>query len=206
MESVISAGVTMVCGITEKVVGYAPFFEETGHFALLLGFPGDARLTALMTDIHRALGITVGASHCEIRLTATGPRVIEIGARVAGDRIPVITKLASGIDLIAAAAAAATGQALRVAPRWHRVAGIRMIYPPHDGVVSRLGTRSHGLGSLADLGWYAALGQRVALPPRGFLARLGYLVAVGDTREEVASRLDQGEASLDIEITPEGAR
>ncbi len=207
VESVIADGTTITCGITEKVLGFAPFFEETGHFARPVdpGAEPDAQLIATVAAVHKALEIGVGATHCEIRMTRSGPRVIEIAGRVGGDRIPAITRLATGVDLIGAAAAAAAGAPVTVRPSCHRVAGIRMIYPDADGVLVRRAARPDHGELLADLGWYAEVGQRVALPPRGFLSRLAYLVAVGATRQEVCRRLDAGRALLDIRIEQPGA-
>jgi biotin carboxylase len=205
VESVSANGVTTICGITEKVLGFPPFFEETGHFARRVDAldPGDARLAEVTRSVHEALGVTTGVTHCELRVTTDGPYVVEIAARPGGDRIPLITKLASGIDLIAAAAAVATGGQPDLEPVMARVAGVRMVYPRHDGVVERLEARRLRPGLLVEVGWYAAVGQSVALPPRGYLCRLAYLIATGETREEVARLLDDGESALDIEITPD---
>jgi hypothetical protein len=105
--------------------------------------------------------------------------------------------------MIAAAAAVATGDKPDLEPVMARVAGIRMVYPRHDGVVGRLEARRLRPGLLEEIGWYAAVGQSVALPPRGYLCRLAYLIATGETKEEVARRLDEGESALEIEITPD---
>jgi biotin carboxylase len=204
VESVTADGVTTVCGITEKVLGFAPFFEEIGHYARPVrpNDPLDAQLVEMTLRVHQAFGVTVGITHCELRITKNGPHIVEIAARAGGDRIPVITKLAAGIDLMAAGAAAATGAAPDLASTMTRVAGVRMVYPRHGGVVSRLDAERVPPGLLEDMGWYATAGQSVALPPAGYLSRLAYLIAVGATKEDVARRLDEGEAALDIEITP----
>lgn len=205
VESVAAGGVVTVCGITEKQLGFAPFFEEVGHLARPVrpADPLDRQLTEMVRAVHGALGITVGVTHCEIRLAADGLRVIEIGARLAGDHIPEVTRLASGIDLIAAACAVATGQQPDLRPTTERVAGIRMVYPSQSGLITRLAAGDTD-GLLAEMGWYAAVGQRVMLPPAGFLSRLAYLIAAGESREEVTRRLDAAEAALDIEIAPHG--
>jgi biotin carboxylase len=204
VESVTADGVTRICGITEKLVGFPPYFEEIGQYArpVRLDDPLDAQLADVTLRVHQAFGVTVGVTHCEILSTANGPSVVEIAARAGGDRIPVITKLASGIDLIAAGAAVATGAAPDLRPTTARVAGVRMVYPPHRGVVSRLDARHVPPGLLADMGWYAEVGQFVALPPEAFLSRLAYLIATGETKAEVARRLDDAAAALDIEVAP----
>ncbi|HLK42339.1 MAG TPA: ATP-grasp domain-containing protein [Thermoleophilia bacterium] len=201
VESVVDNGVPRICAVTEKVLGFAPYFEETGHFSRPFDATRDAGIGRLVCQVHEALGINLGATHCELRVTPTGPRVIEIGARLAGDRIPELVRRATGIDLIAAAADAAAGKPPAVEATDRRVAGIRMLYPRHDGVVVRLDATGE---PPAELGWYAKVGQRVALPPRGFLARLGYLSAVAPDREGVVRLLDESEDLLAIEVDPEG--
>lgn len=202
VESVAARGVVTVCGITEKQLGFAPFFEEVGHVARPVrpADPLDRQLAEMVRAVHSALGVTTGVSHCEIRLAADGLRVIEIGARLAGDHIPEITQLASGIDLVAAAAAVACGHQPDLRPATERVAGVRMVYPSRSGLVTRLALGCTD-GLLAEMGWYAAVGQRVLLPPAWPVSRLAYLIAAGDSREEVARRLDAAQAALDIEIT-----
>jgi biotin carboxylase len=203
VESVAAGGVTTVCAVTEKELGFPPYFEETGHITRRIR-PDDRAVVEVVLAVHEALDIGWAVTHCELRLTPTGPRVVEIGARPAGDRIPQLVRLATGIDLVAAGADAALGRRVRPEPTADRVAGVRLIYTPHDGVVTRLAGDTGDL--LVDFGWLASVGQRVALPPRGFLSRLAYLVAVGDTREAVARDLTQAQALLDIAVTPERAR
>jgi biotin carboxylase len=197
VESVVDNGLVHICAVTEKVLGFAPYFEEIGHFCRPFDLERDTEVGGVVRQVHEALGITMGVTHCELRLTQSGPRVVEIGARVAGDRIPELVRLATGVDLIAAAADAAVGKLPAVEATEHRVAGIRMLYPEHDGVVERLDVRQ---ATSAELGWYAAVGQRVALPPQGYLARLGYLLASGPDKETVVRTLDESESVLDIEV------
>ena len=52
-----------------------------------------------------ALGLGWGPAHVELRLTATGPAVIEVNPRLAGGMIPDLVRSATGIDLIAATVA-----------------------------------------------------------------------------------------------------
>lgn len=200
VESLVDNASVRICAVTEKLLGFAPYFEEIGHFCRPFDEQQDAEIGVLVRSVHDALGITVGATHCELRLTATGPRVIEIGARLAGDRIPELVRHATGIDLIGAAAELATGKSPAADQTKHRVAGIRMLYPPHDGVVVRLDVHGEPPG---EVGWYAEVGQRLALPPRGFLSRLGYLMAAGPDKDAVVRLLDQSESALTIQVAPE---
>lgn len=60
-----------------------------------------------------ALGITRGVSHTELKLTAQGPEIIEVNARVGG-YVPALLKRSTGFDLIAAELRATTELAVDV--------------------------------------------------------------------------------------------
>jgi biotin carboxylase len=92
-------GVTVVA-ITQKQLGPEPDFTETGHIvdAPLTSAERNA-LTSAATSAVKILGLTLGVFHLEARLTAQGPVVLEVAARLAGDRIPVLVSQVHGVDL-----------------------------------------------------------------------------------------------------------
>ncbi|GAA3502833.1 ATP-grasp domain-containing protein [Streptomyces prasinosporus] len=113
VETVSHAGAVQVIGVTDKSVGGAPAFVETGHM-----FPADlpaadaeaAEQTALAAL--EALGLTDGVvAHTEIKLTSAGPRVVEVNPRPAGNRITELVRHVTGIDLAAAFVDVALGRA-----------------------------------------------------------------------------------------------
>uniref|UniRef100_A0AAU3GS98 ATP-grasp domain-containing protein n=1 Tax=Streptomyces sp. NBC_01401 TaxID=2903854 RepID=A0AAU3GS98_9ACTN len=91
-----------ILGLTEKIGSEPPLFLEMGHI-----FP--ARLPAEQEQILlnkaelavKAIGVTWGPAHVELKLTADGTdaRVIEVNGRIAGDRIPEAVRIASGVDI-----------------------------------------------------------------------------------------------------------
>ena len=58
--------------------------------------PEQDRLTDYVRSVLDALGIRNGPAHTEVRLTASGPCLIEVGARVCGADIPVLAATAIG--------------------------------------------------------------------------------------------------------------
>lgn len=87
-----------------------PPFREQGHFwpapvtaaerAAILNLTGRALV---------ALGVSSGLTHTEVKLTAAGPRLIEVNGRIGG-QINDLALRACGVDLIAAAARIAIGE------------------------------------------------------------------------------------------------
>lgn len=89
-----------VVSVTKKLLEKEPYFVEIGHIV-----PADIddekrqTITNYIAQCAKALGLNLGAFHGEIRFTSTGPVLIEIGARLPGDKIVDLVRLSSGIDL-----------------------------------------------------------------------------------------------------------
>ncbi|QNP74610.1 ATP-grasp domain-containing protein [Streptomyces roseirectus] len=113
VETVSHAGSVQVIGVTDKSVGGAPAFIETGHMfpaALSAADTEAAEQTALAAL--KALGLVAGVvAHTEVKLTSSGPRIVEVNPRPAGNRITELVRHVTGIDLAAAFVDVALGTA-----------------------------------------------------------------------------------------------
>ena len=203
VESVLVNGDVKIISITRKQVGLAPFFEEMGHIVS----PGEVvpheqAIREVVSAAHRALDVRIGVTHAELRVTAQGPRMIEMNARCAGDLIPHLVNLATGIDLSVVAAAAAAGDPLTLTPTQSGAAAIRFIYPEHDGTVRRLAIADTMLHELwmERLVWVKRVGEEVLLPPRSYIPRLGYIVVTGETAAECRERCEHVLAQVEIVV------
>ncbi|MEU9111041.1 ATP-grasp domain-containing protein [Streptomyces sp. NPDC048483] len=141
VETVSFAGAAHVVGVTDKSVGGAPAFVETGHMfpaALADGEAEAAGETALRALT--ALGLDAVVAHTEIKLTADGPRVVEVNARPAGNRITELIRHVTGIDLAAACVDVALGREpdLRRRPTGLRSAAIGFLVPDTAGVLESI--------------------------------------------------------------------
>lgn len=65
-------------------------------------------------------------------LTAAGPRVVEINARVGGDRTAHLGELATGLEIGRIAGDLAAGAVPDTTHRHGRVAAVRFLYPDRD--------------------------------------------------------------------------
>lgn len=127
---VLESGEVTVVALSRTLLGPEPDFVELGHLTPAL--VDDATLKnveAYVGDVVRAVGITSGPFHCELRLAADGPVLIEIGARLPGDRIVELLRLVTGVSLPRVAVATALGVGLEAAGAFARPqaesAGIR---------------------------------------------------------------------------------
>ncbi|WP_030760591.1 ATP-grasp domain-containing protein [Streptomyces griseus] len=139
VETVTLDGTTHVVGVTDKSVGGAPAFVETGHM-----FPagtGEAETAAAAGTARRAveaLGLDRAVCHTEIKLTPDGPRVVEVNPRPAGNRITELVRHVTGTDLAAAAVDLALGRTPDLTPRptGVRSAAVAFLLPGAEGVLA----------------------------------------------------------------------
>ncbi|MFF3017275.1 ATP-grasp domain-containing protein [Streptomyces sp. NPDC057939] len=107
---VLEGGEVVVVALSRTLLGPEPDFVELGHLTPAL--VDDVTLKAVeayVGEVVRAVGITSGPFHCELRVAAEGPVLIEIGARLPGDRIVELLRLVTGVSLPRVAVAMALG-------------------------------------------------------------------------------------------------
>jgi biotin carboxylase len=131
-------GETQVIGITDKVLAGFPGFVEVGH-----QFPADlapetARAaTDLVIRALGAVGYSHGMAHVEVKLTPTGPRIVEINPRVGGNYIFELISLVTGLDTLGMLAQLAAGERPDLEPKSTGIksAGVRLLLPPRNGQI-----------------------------------------------------------------------
>ncbi|NYV75368.1 acetyl-CoA carboxylase biotin carboxylase subunit family protein, partial [Streptomyces sp. UH6] len=168
VDSAVHDGAVDVVHVARKRLGFAPYFEEVGHLvAARCDEEWAGRVSDLVVAAHRVLGVTTGVTHAEVRLTSRGPRLIELNARLGGDLIPFISALASGVDLVKAAAELAFGRRPDTTPTRQDTAEIRFLYPAVDGRARPLDlSGADATDGIAHTVVIAEPGERLLLPPR----------------------------------------
>jgi biotin carboxylase len=183
-------GQTLVLGVTDKGVTGAPFFVEDSHMFPAALEPGVA---AALDDYARrvlvAVGHERGFAHLEVKLTAAGPRLVELNPRLPGNYIVELVQRVTGVDMLAALIELALGRQPSLAARSGSAlsAAIQFIIPPSGGVLRAiLGAEALArdphvvrheiaaspgarLSEPVDNGCY--LGHVVAIDPHGLAAR-----------------------------------
>lgn len=134
VEGYIAPNGPSIVSITRKLLGDEPYFVERGHVVeLLQDTTLGASVRTYTTDVIEALGLTTGVFHGEVRITAQGPVLMEMGARLPGDHICELIELALGVNLAAVFVDTLLGReipAYRPNPASVRAAGIRFLLRP----------------------------------------------------------------------------
>ncbi|MFK0120079.1 ATP-grasp domain-containing protein [Streptomyces sp. NPDC090994] len=190
VECVTYHGATTVVAVNRKTLSPPPHFEQLAHSVdaddPLLDTVAPAARAAI-----RALGITDGVSHVEMRLVDGRPRLIEVNGRLAGDMIGHLVRLATGIDLARAAADIACDRAPDLTPSRSSAAAIRLLYPTTSGTLTHLSYDQPRPGWLDRLHFQCRPGDHLLLPADGgslFTARIGYLITTAGTGRQALTR------------------
>jgi biotin carboxylase len=205
IDGLLTAGVLTVTAIFDKpCTPEGPTFEET----LLITpsrLPGPALAAAIATagEAARALGLTHGPIHAELRIDERGgqakPVMLELAARCIGGLCSRALQF-GGMTLEEMVLANALG---RRTPRHRstRPSGVLMLPVPRDGVLRAVEGRTEAAATPGIRGVTITipLGQRVHALPDGD-RYLGFIFADGDTHEQVERALDAARSRLRVVI------
>ncbi|MEU8543213.1 ATP-grasp domain-containing protein [Streptomyces sp. NPDC048717] len=192
VECVTVQGVTTAVAVTHKELGPEPLFEEVGHTLSALD-PLLETVAPIAAAAVKATGVSGGIQHVEMRLTATGPRVIEVNGRIGGDWIGWAAWQATGLSLPRIAADIATGTTPDLTPTRGQSVAIKVLYTPQSGTLTK---RSIVPGFAETAGWVHGpawlmnAGDQVLLPPDGDLdsSRVGLFATYADTLDLAVAR------------------
>jgi biotin carboxylase len=99
VEVLAQAGSVRVLGVTDKLLGGLNRFIELGHnfpTSLPDSIRGELEQAAVAATM--AVGFDLGIAHVEIKYTASGPKLIEINPRPAGDQITELMDRSLGLS------------------------------------------------------------------------------------------------------------
>lgn len=149
VESFVSAGVVCHLAVNGRTPPAHPF-RETGFFipsALDAALQRDVLEVAATAA--RAVGVTTGCLHTEIKLTPSGPVVIEVNGRIGGG-VPELLAAAAGERFLSIAMRLALGEAMVLDGPLHceRVAFLLYVQAPPE---LRVVTSIEGLDELRAL-------------------------------------------------------
>ena len=199
VETVTHQGRHTVLGVTEKSVGQVPWFVETGH-TFPTGLPAAVTEPAVAVALAAldAIGFDFGAAHTELKLTASGPVLIEINPRTPGDNIPTLVHHAIGVGLLEQYVAMHAGARPQLTPTSCGAAAIRFL-TGREGVVQAVSgvDDAHRVPGVAEVSLRVAPGSQTHWPSNSH-HRIGHVIAVGDTPAEASARAEAARAQLTV--------
>ena len=117
VESICTPTGVQHLAVTGKYPFLAPFREVGQYWPARLEPAQREEVEQLATAALNALGVTHGLTHTEIKLTASGPRIIEVNGRLGGHLHELYLR-AADLDLARIAIELALGRTPQLAPTW----------------------------------------------------------------------------------------
>jgi biotin carboxylase len=192
-----------VVGVTRKQISPEPYFVEVGH-----DFPGD--LTPQQFDqvadtalrSLEAVGLNDGPAHVELRLTPTGPAIIEINPRLAGGFIPELVRQAMGVNMIRETIRFAVGNTPDLQSRYERHSSIRFLICLGNGVVKSIKGVSEAVRvtGVTDVRVYKTVGETLRIH-RDFRDRIGHVISCADSKEAAVIAAEAGQRRIRIRLS-----
>jgi biotin carboxylase len=186
---------------------FAPWIiENGGEQPSVLSAADQEAVAGLAERAGAAIGISTGIVKGDMVLTPTGPKVIEVAARLSGgwfstDQIP----LATGVNLVGAAIRVALGDPVRredLTPAYHRGVAIRYFFPEPGRVTAISGTeRFQHVPWIHRLGFAVGVGDIVEAPT-DHTRRAGFVITSGETRDEAVARALDVVSTVSIGTVP----
>jgi biotin carboxylase len=210
VDCAVAGGQARVLSVAGKTLAHPPHFVEVEHIVGIgTAAPAQlARLGSVACDASLALGVDRAVTHVELRLTPTGPRVVEVNGRTGGNLVPRLAELAGGPNAGAALARAALGiLSAASSAELTGAAGVRFLFPDEELVFN-------GLDCAADLAtqpWIEDLralrspGELAVPAPASFWGS-ARVVVTGADAGQVSERLAYAAAGIRITGTPTGMR
>lgn len=141
VESISYQGETTIIGVTDKSVTGTPYFIENGHmFPAQLADDVSTSIIHLVREALEAVGYDHGIAHTEVKLTKSGPRIVEINPRTAGNYIVELIQRVTGVDMLEAFVDLAIGKQheLSLSSTAKSSAAVMFLVPPQGGKIREL--------------------------------------------------------------------
>lgn len=202
VETLSVKGKCYVIQITDKLTTGAPYFVEMGHNQPSKLSPEMCeRIEEVAIAANKAVGITDGPSHTEIKVTADGPKIVELGARLGGDNITThLVPLSTGVDMVECCIRIALGEEPDIIPTFHRASAIR--YIRNDvGVIEEISglEEAKSVPGVKQISIVHGVGE-VAKEIQSSVDRIGFVIAQENTVKGAIDACEKALEKINVKI------
>ncbi|MFD2333584.1 ATP-grasp domain-containing protein [Cohnella sp. GCM10020058] len=141
VESISYDGETKILGITDKSVTGKPYFIENAHmFPAKLSDEQQKAVTQFVRSALEAVDFDHGIAHTEVKLTAKGPRIVEMNPRTAGNYIVELIARVTGVDMLQSFVELSLGLEPNIAfsEKGAASAAVMFLVPPAGGTIAQI--------------------------------------------------------------------
>jgi S-sulfo-L-cysteine synthase (3-phospho-L-serine-dependent) len=189
-----------IIGITQKHLGPLPTFVEIGHdFPAQLPPESRSAIESIAQQALVALGLGWGPAHIELRLTESGPQIIEVNPRLAGGFIPELVRLSCGIDLISETISLALGEQPDLTNTCREHTSIRFILSPGDGTLAGVEglDQAQSIPGVTEVKLYSPVGTEMRRNG-DFRDRVGHVISRASTHEQAVQAAEAAHRAITL--------
>lgn len=186
--------------ITDKITTGAPYFVEMGH-SQPSQHPIDVqeKIRKVAIEANMAIGNYNGSSCTEVKITKDGVKVVELGARLAGDYMTSdLVPLSTGVNMEESIIKIALGEKPDFEHKFERASAILFI-EAKEGIVRGISgvDEAKNIPGIVKVGINCKVGDKSVII-RSSLDRLGYVIAQGDSPAEALQTCKKGIEKIKI--------
>ena len=202
VETLSINGQCHVIQITDKLTTGAPHFVEMGHSQPTRHDPETAeKIRQAVIAANKAVGIQNGPSHTEVIVTAEGPKIVEIGARLGGDCITThLVPLSTGVNMVENCIRIALGETPDLTPKFQKGSAIRY-FSQKPGVVTGISgvEQARKIEGICQISIVHGVGEQVGEIDSS-AARMGFVIAQSDTENGAVTLCQEAIKTINITI------
>lgn len=200
VEIITVEGIPHILNVTDKLTTGAPHFVEMGHTqSSRIDEANLCKIRDLACRAVKAVGIKNGPAHVEIMLTANGPKMIELGARMGGDCITThLVPLSTGIDMIEATIRIACGEKPDIEKKYSKGSAIRYFSVP-NGVIQTIDgcEEAKKISGIVEISFTKGIGETVG-DIGSSVDRVGFVIAQGETADSAVLACEKAINAINI--------
>ena len=193
VEIITVNGDPHVLQVTDKLTTGAPHFVEMGH-SQPSRLPAEdiLKIKDLARRAVKSVGIKNGPAHVEIMLTKSGPKMVELGARMGGDCITThLVPLSTGVNMIEATIRIACNEAPDIQKKLDKGSAIRYFNPPAGKIKEIRGVDvAANIEGVREISFVKNVGETVGQIGSS-TDRAGFVVAQADTADDAVRICEQ---------------
>lgn len=203
VEGILTHGIFRLLAIFDKPDPLdGPFFEETIYVTpSRLPTKTEGAVAGCVARACKALGLSEGPVHAEVRIHDGRPCMIEIAARSIGGRCSQVLRFQGGASLEELILRHALGLDIESLERDSQAAGVMMIPTPRAGIFRAVGGLAEAVAvvGVEEITITAHPGQRLVPLPEGS-RYLGFIFARAEESASVETALRRAHGCLDFVV------
>ena len=206
VETLSAGGVCYPIQITDQMHKEPPYFTDCGYSQPSTLAPDIIEeIRQIAIDANLAIENYQGSSCTEMIVTKDGPKVVELGARLAGDFMTTaMVPLSCGVDMPGAVVKIALGESIDVQPKFNKGSCVRYFMKERIGLIREIVgvDKAKSIKGVQAVEILKGIGDE-ATPLRKSSDRLGLVITQGETAEEAIGIAEEALNQIDFIVEQE---